>query len=95
MWPEQAWTLWQRRMRSMAHRRKLWKGEDMEKKDLGLTNMNGMTNEEGKTCGLNDMNCLGEEEKKSGLNDMNGMTEEDGKACSLNDMNCLNERKDG
>ena len=32
------------------------------KKNLGLTNMNGITEEEDTTCGLNDMNCVGEEE---------------------------------
>ena len=29
----------------------------MEKK-LDINNMNGITEEEDKTCGLNDMNCL-------------------------------------
>ena len=47
------------------------------KKDLGLTNMNGITEEEDTTCGLNDMNCVGEEEDTTcGLTNMNC---EDGK----------------
>ena len=31
----------------------------MEKKNLDITNMNGMTNDDDTTCGLNDMNCIG------------------------------------
>ena len=34
----------------------------MEKKQLDINNMNGITEEEDKTCGLNDMNCVAEEE---------------------------------
>ena len=34
----------------------------MEKKNLGLGNMNGMTDQDHRTCGINDMNCLGGEE---------------------------------
>lgn len=33
----------------------------MEKKNLGLGNMNGMTDQDHRTCGINDMNCLGGE----------------------------------
>lgn len=29
----------------------------MEKKNLGLGNMNGMTDQDHRTCGSNDMNC--------------------------------------
>ena len=29
----------------------------MEKKNLGLGNMNGMTDQDHRTCGINDMNC--------------------------------------
>ena len=32
----------------------------MEKKNLDITNMNGMTNDDDTTCGLNDMNCIGD-----------------------------------
>jgi len=70
------------------------KEKSMEKKDLGLTNMNGITDEDCKTCGLNDMNCLGGEEPSLDLTDMNGMTEADGTTCSINDMNCLAGKKD-
>ncbi len=65
----------------------------MEKKNLGLGNMNGMTDQDHRTCGINDMNCLGGEEKEQTLNDMNGMSREDGMSCSLNDMNCLKKNK--
>ena len=42
-----------------------------KKKDLGLSNMNGMTKEDDKTCGLSDMNCLGEKDDKDcALDDM-------------------------
>ncbi len=64
----------------------------MEKKKLDINNMNGMTEEEDKTCGLNDMNCLeNEEDKTCGLNDMNCVEDEEDKTCGLNDMNCLGE----
>ena len=57
------------------------------KKDLGLTNMNGITED---TCGLNDMNCVGEEEDTTcGLTNMNCEDEEDEKTCGLTDMNCV------
>ena len=39
----------------------------MEKKNLGLGNMNGMTDQDHRTCGINDMNCLGGEEKEQTL----------------------------
>ena len=58
----------------------------MEKK-LDINNMNGITEEEDKTCGLNDMNCLeGEEDKTCGLNDMNCVEEEEDKTCGLNEL---------
>ena len=53
----------------------------MEKKQLDINNMNGMTEEEDKTCGLNDMNCVADEEDKTcGLNDMNCVADEEGNA---------------
>lgn len=59
----------------------------MEKK-LGITNMNGIT-ENDKTCGLNDMNCLGDEEEKTcAITDMNCVSDEEDKTCSITDMNC-------
>ncbi|MCF0131393.1 MAG: hypothetical protein HUJ71_06670 [Pseudobutyrivibrio sp.] len=61
----------------------------MEKKEYGFQNMNGMSENEDKTCGLNDMNCLGEDEKKNyDLNNMNAATKKDDKSCSITDMNC-------
>ena len=42
-----------------------------EKKQSGWSNLNGISDDD-KTCGLNDMNCLGENDDSScGLNDMN------------------------
>lgn len=65
---------------------------------FGINNMNSTTNNKNKTCGLNDMNCLGEEEeeKTCGLNDMNCLNEEEGSVqiCSLNDMNCMDENNE-
>lgn len=62
-----------------------------DEKDLGITNMNGITHE-GKSCGINDMNCMEEEIGRTcGINDMNCLGEEDKKVCSLNDMNCRGE----
>lgn len=65
----------------------------MEKKKLDITNMNGMTDDQDTTCGLNDMNCLeeGQDVKTCGLNDMNCVEDEEDKTCGLNDMNCLGE----
>lgn len=61
----------------------------MADKKLGIANMNGDTHDEEKSCGLNDMNCNGDEETSHGLNNMNGATKDDDKSCGLNDMNCV------
>ena len=42
----------------------------MEKNKYGYMNQNGMTKEDDKTCGLNNMNCE-EDDKTCGLNNMN------------------------
>ena len=47
------------------------------KKGLGMTNMNGITDND-RTCGLNDMNCLSNSHDKT---------------CGLNDMNCMGDDK--
>ncbi|MCM1256406.1 MAG: hypothetical protein NC307_00950 [Roseburia sp.] len=62
----------------------------MADKKLGIDNMNGDTNNDEKTCGLNDMNCNGDEQVSHGLNNMNGATNDEDKTCGLNDMNCVN-----
>lgn len=64
----------------------------MDKK-LGLSNMNGVTENDDKTCAITDMNCVdGEAETKTAsLQDMNNMTGEDDKTCGITDMNCLGE----
>ncbi|MDD6037663.1 MAG: hypothetical protein PUD20_02510 [bacterium] len=62
----------------------------MAKDGLGITNMNGDTTDENKTCGLQDMNCLaGQEVKEHSLNNMNGDSGDDDKSCGLQDMNCV------
>ncbi len=61
-----------------------------EKKATGWANLNGISDQE-KTCGLNNMNCITEEDSRScSLNDMNCLADED-KTCALDDMNCLGE----
>ena len=60
-------------------------------KNLDITNMNGITDDD-KTCGLNDMNCVGDNENVTcGLNDMNCVGDNENVTCSLNDMNCTGE----
>lgn len=61
----------------------------MAKEKLGLNNMNGVSDDEDTTCGLNDMNCLGEKKTSNlGLNNMNGVSDDEDTTCGLNDMNC-------
>ena len=67
----------------------------MDKKGLDITNINGMTNEDDTTCGLNDMNCLGNEENDSktcSITNMNCASEEDDTTCSITDMNCTGDK---
>lgn len=59
------------------------------KSGLGITNMNGITGDDGRACGLNDMNCLeGQGEQNYSITDMNAVTRDEGTSCSLDDMNC-------
>jgi len=64
-------------------------------KKFTLENMNGDTQDEKKSCSLDDMNCLDESEKKESLSleNTNGDTQDDKKSCSLKDMNCIDEEK--
>ena len=63
--------------------------ETMENTADDIKNMNGMTQNDDKSCGLNDMNCEGNAAPKAaGLNNMNSMSHDDDKSCGLNDMNC-------
>jgi hypothetical protein len=69
--------------------------KNMENKNLDITNMNGMTNEDDKTCGLNDMNCLGDDAEKDStcsITNMNCNTEDDDTTCSITDMNCTGDK---
>ena len=67
----------------------------MEKKiksGLGLTNMNGISTDDDRTCALNDMNCLeGQPEQSPSLTDMNAVTSDADTTCALDDMNCQGE----
>ena len=55
------------------------------KNGLGITNMNGISADDDRTCALNDMNCLeSQEDKAYGLTDMNAKKD---------DMNCLGDEK--
>lgn len=62
--------------------------EDTMADKLDIKNMNGMTQNDDKSCGLNNMNCGRDATPAAGLNNMNGMTQNDDKSCGLNDMNC-------
>ena len=62
------------------------------KSSLGITNMNGITSDDDRTCGLQDMNCLDTQEKKDfDITDMNAKGKDDDTTCALQDMNCVGE----
>lgn len=64
-------------------------GKKEIKSSLGITNMNGISSDDERSCALNDMNCLeGQEEQTFSITDMNALTEDEGTSCSLDDMNC-------
>ena len=55
--------------------------------------MNGTTNDNDTTCGLQDMNCLeGQEQKPHSLTNMNGDTAADDKTCGITDMYCVGDK---
>lgn len=61
---------------------------------LGWSNVNGISADDDRTCALNDMNCLeNQEEKTYGLTDMNAVGSDDDTTCALDDMNCLGDDK--
>lgn len=65
------------------------KKPDKIKSSLGITNMNGITSDDDRSCALSDMNCLeGQEEQGFSLTDMNAVTKDEDTSCSLDDMNC-------
>ncbi|MBD5132887.1 MAG: hypothetical protein HDT38_00210 [Clostridiales bacterium] len=64
-------------------------GKKEIKSSLGITNMNGITSDDDRSCALNDMNCLeGQEGQGFSLTDMNAAAKDEDTSCSLNDMNC-------
>ena len=65
------------------------KKESTIKSGLGITNMNGITSDDDRSCALNDMNCLeGQEEQSFSITDMNAVAKDEDTSCSLDDMNC-------
>ena len=64
------------------------------KSSLGITNMNGISSEDDRTCGLQDMNCLEKQEPKThDITDMNAVGKDSETTCALQDMNCLGDDK--
>lgn len=60
------------------------------KSSLGITNMNGITADDDRTCALQDMNCLDTQEPKEySITDMNAAGKDDDITCALQDMNCI------
>ena len=60
------------------------------KSSLGITNMNGITTDDDRTCGLQDMNCLETQDQKDySITDMNAKGKDDDTTCALQDMNCV------
>ena len=64
-----------------------------QSKGLGWGNMNGTIHKDDETCGLQDMNCVGDSDKDCSLDDMNCKGKDDDSTCGLVDMNCLGENK--
>lgn len=62
-----------------------------KEKNLGITNLNGMSEDNDTTCGLNDMNCVETEESTSSITNMNSTSTDDDTTCSFTDMNCTGE----
>lgn len=59
---------------------------------LTLNNMNGITNDEDKTCGFTNMNCVDDDDDMIvSITNMNSITEDEDKTCGITDMNCLDE----
>lgn len=65
----------------------------MKKKNLNITNMNGVTSDDDTTCGLNDMNCVDEKDTTCSFTDMNCNEKDEDTTCSFTDMNCTGENK--
>ncbi len=61
----------------------------MADKNLNISNMNGATHDDEQTCGITDMNCVGDAQTASSLNNMNSVSNDEDKTCGITDMNCL------
>ena len=56
---------------------------------FGLANMNGISDDSGRSCALSDMNCRkGQPEQSPSLQDMNAANAQPDRTCSLTNMNC-------
>ncbi len=56
---------------------------------FGLTNMNGISEDNTRSCALDDMNCRkGQLEQSPSLQDMNAANAQPDMTCSLTNMNC-------
>ena len=63
------------------------------KSSLGISNMNGMSTEDERTCALQDMNCLNTEAPKDfDITDMNAVGKDEDTTCALQDMNCTGDK---
>jgi hypothetical protein len=60
-----------------------------EKKNLGITNLNGVTDDEDTTCGITDLNCVDGQEASYKITDLNSVDEKD-TTCDITDLNCIN-----
>ena len=56
---------------------------------IGLTNMNGISDDSGRSCALSDMNCRDRQRVESGSRvDLGGGRAQPDRTCSLTNMNC-------
>ena len=56
---------------------------------FGLANMKGISDDRGRSCALDDMNCRkGQPEQSPSLQDMNAANAQPDRTCSLTNMNC-------
>ncbi|MDO5564192.1 MAG: hypothetical protein Q4F88_03080 [Eubacteriales bacterium] len=49
---------------------------------------NDLSNKDEDSCKLQDMNCLGDEEKDCSITDMNCNKDDEDKSCGITNMNC-------
>ena len=70
----------------------MFRKKEKTEHELGMNNMNGMTNQD-KVCDITNMNCLNTEDNTTAdINDLNQKSADNDVVCSLNDMNCNGSR---